>query len=144
MDCGENIVFQIRTVSNLIKRRMKEIVKKNHEYNVTGIHIHLTKYLIENQDKEIFQKDIEEEFCIRRSTVTAILNLMEKNDIIKRERVDYDARLKKTVLTEKAKEINKNIYHQILDMEKSIFKGLDEQEVKNFCEVLKKIKNNIN
>ena len=95
MDCGENVVFQIRTVSNLIKRRMKEIVKKNHEYNVTGIHIHLTKYLIENQDKEIFQKDIEEEFCIRRSTVTAILNLMEKNDIIKRERVDYDARLKK-------------------------------------------------
>lgn len=144
MCCGENVVFQIRNISNLLKRRIKEIVKKNHEYNVTDIHILLTRYLMENKDKEIFQKDIEEEFCIRRSTVTGILNLMEKNEMIKRERVDYDARLKKIVLTEKAKKINQNIYQQILGMEEVIFKGLTEEEIKTFREILEKIKSNIN
>lgn len=42
----------------------------------------------------IFQKDLETEFCIGRSTVTNILNLMEKKGFVRRESVSYDARLK--------------------------------------------------
>ena len=35
-------------------------------------------YLASNRDKDIFQKDIEYNFSIRRSTVSGILQLMEK------------------------------------------------------------------
>ncbi len=38
-----------------------------------------------NEGKEIFQKDIEAEFNIRRSTATGILKLMEKNGFINRQ-----------------------------------------------------------
>ena len=56
-------------------------------------------YLYQNRDKEVFQRDIQEQFSIRRSTVTGILQLMEKNGLITRSSVERDARLKKLELT---------------------------------------------
>lgn len=139
----ETVIFKIRNVSNLMKRRAEEIINQNHEYNLTSRHIVVAKYLHENQHKDIFQKDIEEQFCIRRSTVTSILNLMEKNGMIRRERVECDARLKKIVLTDKAKAIHNKIVSQMLDMEDMILKGIDDNELKQFHKTLEKIKNNI-
>ena len=139
----ENALFKIRKVSNLMKRRAEEIINQNHEYNVTSRHIVVAKYLHENQHKDIFQKDIEEEFCIRRSTVTSILNLMEKNGMIRRERVECDARLKKIVLTDKAKAIHNKIISQIMDMEEMILKDIDDEDLKKVYEVLEKITKNI-
>lgn len=139
----ESVILKIRKVSNLLKRYTEDTISHQHQHNLTSRHIAIAKYLYENLDKDIFQKDIEEEFCIRRSTVTSILNLMEKNGIIKRERVGCDARLKKIVLTEKVKSIHNNIVSQIMDMEKTVLNGIDEEELKRFYETLEKIKNNI-
>ncbi|WP_317368056.1 MarR family transcriptional regulator [uncultured Tyzzerella sp.] len=139
----ESIILKIRKVSNLLKRYAEDIINRHHQYNLTSRHIVIAKYLLENQDKDIFQKDIEEKFCIRRSTVTSILNVMEKNGIIKRERVGCDARLKKVVLTEKSKAIHNNIVSEIIKMEQTVLKGIDDEELKNFYKVLEKIENNI-
>ena len=62
---------------------------------LTAMHGWILGYLCRNEHKDIFQKDIEAEFKICRSTVTNILKLMEKKGYIKRESVPYDARLKK-------------------------------------------------
>ena len=51
---------------------------------------------------DLRQKDFEQQFNIRRSTASNILALIEKNGLIQRESVPYDARLKKIVLTDKA------------------------------------------
>mgnify|MGYP000774081076 FL=1 len=48
----------------------------------------------------MFQRDIEREFSITRSTVTNILQLMERKGYIQRLNVPQDARLKQLVLTE--------------------------------------------
>ncbi len=48
----------------------------------------------------MFQRDIEREFSITRSTVTNILQLMERKGYIERRSVPQDARLKQLVLTE--------------------------------------------
>ena len=48
-----------------------------------------------------FQKDIEQRFAVGRSTVTNLIQLMEKKGFVKRESVKQDARLKKVILTEK-------------------------------------------
>ena len=53
---------------------------------------------------DIYQKDVEKEFQIRRSTATGTLQILEKNGFIRREPVKQDARLKKLVPTDKAKE----------------------------------------
>lgn len=66
-----------------------------------------------------------------------------KNGIITRERVDYDARLKKIVLTEKAEDIHNKNVSKIRAMEEMFLIGIDDEELKSFYKTLEKIKNNI-
>ena len=96
------------------------------------------------KDQNIFQKDIEQEFSIRRSTATGILNIMEKNDLIKRVNYKNDARLKKVVLTEKGLNLCEQSYNKIQQFEQKLKNNLSKQELENFFCTLEKIKNNIN
>ena len=75
----------------------------------TGMHGYLLRYLYENQERDVFQRDIEKAFSISRSSVTVTLQLMEKNGLIRRESVVQDARLKRIVLTQKAKDLHQQI-----------------------------------
>ena len=63
---------------------------------LTGMHGWLIHFLYD-QTEPVYQRDIEKRLCIRRSTVTATLNRMEKNGLIVRESVPEDARLKRIV-----------------------------------------------
>ena len=51
--------------------------------------------LVSYPDREIYQKDIEEELNIRSASVSTLLKKMEAQDFIRREKVSYDDRLKK-------------------------------------------------
>ena len=62
-----------------------------------------------NRDRDIFQKDVETEFSIGRSTVTNILKLMEKKGYIRREAVPQDGRLKRLVLLDKGMALNQTM-----------------------------------
>ena len=65
---------------------------------LTTMQKHVLKFiLLETLHREIYQKDVEEEFQIRKSTATGILQLMEKNGFIYRESSSKDARLKRIV-----------------------------------------------
>ena len=138
-----HVGFEIRTLSNLIKRKVDNLISNQYTVNVTGIHGWIMGYIYRSDDKDIFQKDIEEEFSIRRSTVTTILQLMEKNDLIIRKSVDYDARLKKIELTEKAINIHENVQKNLSEVEKQLTKGLSEEELNSFFSTLEKIKANL-
>ena len=73
--------------------------------------------LFQSLKKDIYQKDIEKEFQIRRSTATGILQLLEKNGFVIRETVEWDARLKKLVPTAKAEGVREEILSNIRYME---------------------------
>ena len=79
---------------------------------LTGVHGWLIHFLYD-QTEPVYQRDIEKRLCIRRSTVTATLNRMEKNGLIVRESVPEDARLKRIVLTEKAISLHNDVEKEI-------------------------------
>lgn len=81
---------EIRVLSNLIKRCMDDGMPPE----TTGMQGWIIGFLHRNEDRDMFQRDVEAEFNIRRSTATGILQLMEKNGFLLREPVAYDARLK--------------------------------------------------
>ena len=68
----------IHILSNQMKRRnASEAVGDD---GLTTMQKHVLKHiLLETMHREVYQKDIEEEFQIRKSTATGILQLMEKN-----------------------------------------------------------------
>lgn len=79
-------------------RKMLESAAKNGVDKVTIMHGWIIAYLYNNQDNDIFQKNLESEFSISRSSVTNILQLMEKKGYIKRESVEMMQDLKKLCL----------------------------------------------
>jgi len=134
--------FEIRTLNNHVKRFVQS-TKPAEFKESTGVHGWAIRYFYENLDKDIFQRDFEARFSIRRSTATNMLKLMEKNGLITRENVSYDARLKKIVLTEKAIEIHKKATKNIKMIENILKKGITEQELCTFYSVVDKIKANL-
>ena len=92
---------------------------------------------------DVFQRDVENEFDIRRSTATGMLKLMEKNGLIKREAVSYDARLKRIVLTDKALGLHNQIISVLKSVENQLAAHLTEDEINTFFSVMEKISDNI-
>ena len=93
---------EISKVSNLLKRDFGTNSVRQRIEEATGKNGWIIGYLAEHKDEDVFQKDIETTFSIRRSTVSNMLGLMEKKGLIRRQSVRSDARLKKLTLTDKA------------------------------------------
>lgn len=141
MDDNIHIGKKINTFSHKIKRK---IGKEAAKYGVTSVQGRIFGFLYHQSDKkDIFQKDIEEELDIRRSSVTSVLQLMEKNGYIKRVSVCEDARLKKIVLTEKGLEIHRNVYNCILEIEKSLREELSNAEMNMLVDLIDRLSKKI-
>jgi DNA-binding MarR family transcriptional regulator len=96
----------------------------------------------ESAERDVFQKDLEQKFDIRKSTVTGILNTMERDGLLLRETVPYDARLRKMILTDKALQAKQNTEQVIDSVESQLSKGLTEEEITTFLSILEKISKN--
>lgn len=134
-----DIGFKVRILANLLKR---DFEKSKCELGIElpkGINGWAISYFFDNSDKDIFQKDFENEFSIRRSTASNILKTMEQNGFIKRESVESDARLKKIVLTEKAINIHKSVLRSINEREERLRKGLTPDEAEVFLKITDKL-----
>lgn len=103
----------------------------------------LIMYLYDHLDEDVFQRDIEQEFSIRRSTSSNIITLLEKKGYIERVLVERDARLRKLVLTPKALEQCDLIAKNMIEFEKKLVKGISKEELDAFYSTLDKMVANI-
>ena len=133
----------IHEVDNLIYRNMLAQGRKYGYDQVTVMNGWIVKYLLMNQDKDIFQKDIEMEFGITKSTVAGIIKLMEQKGFIERVSVPRDARLKKLILTDKGREYEEKMGAQFQRDEQMYRENITDEEFEIFIRVLNKIKQNV-
>ena len=98
-------------------------------------HLHYAQ----EQDRCVFQREIEEVFRIKRSSVTSVLQTLEKKGLIIRESISEDARLKKLVLTEEAKKMQIDTCQAVGDMEKQMRSLFTEDEFKQFLDYMNRI-----
>ena len=140
MEYQEDVGFQIRTLSHLVKRTVDQTAFAGEEDHPTGVQGWIIGYLYENRGKEVFQRDIQAQFSIRRSTVTGILQLMEKNGLITRSSVERDARLKKLELTPRAIQLHERIGRSVRQVEERLNQSLTPQEKQEFLRLCGKIR----
>lgn len=100
-------------------------------------------YLSANGSREIFQKDIERDFSITRSTVSAVIKLMEQKGYLAREAVMRDARLKKLVLTDRGRDLAERMHSQAIRKNENMLKNITDGELSVFLRVIDKIKQNV-
>ncbi|MBQ7295627.1 MAG: winged helix-turn-helix transcriptional regulator [Clostridia bacterium] len=135
--------FELHRASRMVKRYMDGDATRLYVEKMTGTHGWAVGYFYNNRHKDVFQKDFEQEFEIRRSTASNILSLMEKNGLIKRESVPYDARLKKITLTNKALEVQSVVNKSFDRLESTMKKDISEEELTVFFSVLDKVCGNL-
>ena len=143
MSNTELLGFRIRSVWQQVKRLMNRHLTENNSYGLTGMQFAIVSYLAkESAERDVFQKDLEQKFDIRKSTVTGILNTMERDGLLLRETVPYDARLRKMILKDKALQAKQNTEQVIDSVESQLSKGLTEEEITTFLSILEKISKN--
>lgn len=138
-----NVGFEIRTLSNLIKRHVDNSPFHEKVKSVTGTNMWVIIYLAEHSGENVFQRDLEQKFSVRRSTMSNILALMEKKGLIMRESVEHDARLKKLVLTDTARSFIEMMEEDRENTEAIITSGLSEKELELFYSVVQRMRKNL-
>lgn len=113
--------------------------------NLNGLQARILGFVEVNdmQGNDVYQKDIEAEFKIRRSSVSSVLDTMEKNGFILRQSVASDARLKKLVLTDKAKQTGQQHRSAVDYFEQYVSLEFTPEEVETLQYLLGKISNNV-
>lgn len=100
-------------------------------------------YLLLQDGSDVYQKDIEQFFKLRRSTVSSMLNTLEKKGFIQRQAVPHDARLKKLVLTEYGRQLSSLAGQIFLQINELMVQGLTQEELATLSTLLEKIETNL-
>ena len=96
---------------------------------MTGTNGWIIAYIDRNSDKPVYQRDLEREFGITRSTASKVVILMEKKGFISHEAAEHDARLKRLVLTERSREIVSMMDADAKKTEKKLTAGFSDGEL---------------
>jgi DNA-binding MarR family transcriptional regulator len=145
MNKNKTIGSEVRILSNLIHRWVENSPLKKQIERVTGSNAWIIDYVATQNEKgkDVFQKDFEEQFGITRSTASKVVNLMVQKGLIERESVPGDARLKKLVLTDRAKELHQSMGLEFKEIERKLSEGFTEEELNQFFDYIHRMQENM-
>lgn len=140
MERKKFVGYEIHTLDNMIGRRISALSEKD---GLTQMQGWIIGYLYDHSSVDVFQKDIEAQFHIARSTATGILKLMEKRGFLYRESVSSDARLKRLVLTDKGIGHQLTVMRNLDHMEHMLKEDIPKEHLDIFIDVIHQMKRNI-
>ena len=132
----ETVGRSVGMLSNLIRRHFSTFSFHDTLSGTQGKTLHFI--LARGQECDVFQKDIEEEYSL-----TKLLKDMEKNGLIYREAVPYDARLKRIVATKKAMQYQELIHQSLEETEDRLTSGISPQDLAVFFRVINQMIRNM-
>lgn len=133
---------ETRKISNMIHR----IVTKSHasdEDQVTATKGWILGYLALNEERDVYQRELEERFCLRRASVSKVMQLMEQKGFITRQSDEHDARLKKIKLTDKGRRQHLEALAEFDRIERRVTEGISQDKLDIFFEVCELMKKNL-
>lgn len=138
------LTFDMIKTVHILKRVIDEKISQTTDKSLTVPQAHVIRFIFNAKERQnIFQKDIEESFGLHRSSVSQMLNHMEKSGYIQRISVQEDARLKKIVLTDKAIAMQEEINRAIDQINTQLCNQISEEERATFINVLNKMRNSL-
>ncbi len=140
-----DVLYQIKAFDLAAFRYFMQVSKLSSKAAkcLSPTQLQILDYLIQNDDKEILQRDLEEVLSLRRATVSGVLKTMEKNHLIDRISIQNDARIKKIVINDNAKKAYMEKRNEFEKLGALITKGISEYSLETFLKVLKCMQNNI-
>lgn len=116
---------EVQNVANRFRRLGDENLQKE---GITISQLRVIAYVSQRGDQPVFQKELEEHFGIRRSSVTCLLQNMEKSGLLVRRGSESDARVKIVSLTEKGRMLDEKLKSYIHGLESELTRDFTEEE----------------
>ena len=110
---------------------------------ISGAQGRVLHYLLDHPDEEIFQKDIEEEFGLRPSTATTLLQSMERKGLLRREPSEKDARYKKLTLTPEAEKHRGALFAEMSQLTEKLAGSIAPDDLKTWQKVTEQMIKNL-
>lgn len=126
---------KINKLSYIIKREFSKLKAIEKLDRISATNGFILMYIYDSKE-DVFQKDIENNFGMTRSTASRVISLMVQKNLIIRENVLKDQRLKKLILTDESKELCKEVSKEILEFENKLTKNLDKEEFNKNLELI--------
>lgn len=136
------VLYQIKTLENMI---LRNLISDNEELSLilTPTQMLIVEYILTHEEEDIYQKDLEDVLNLRRATVSGVLQTMEKNGLLERISHLEDARIKKIILNENAKNIFLKSKQKMEKIEKIVIKNISSEELIIFSKVIDMMKQNL-
>lgn len=139
---NNSVSEEIKKIDNLTIRKMISLAKQENIDTLSPSQLMIIKYLSESE-KDVYQKDLEKSFPLRKSTICGIIKTMQKNGLIKLTNSKDDLRSKKIELTSLSEEINNKIKNCFNKFDELIMKDIDSKDLEVFFKVCKQIQDNL-
>ncbi len=137
-----SVCMEIKGINNLVHQELNN-AKGRPPHPGTMMQKLFLGYLDAHRDRDIYQKDLEATFHIRRSTASGILQIMVRDGLLVREPVEGDARLKRLVLTPIAQEQLSQMQQDLLRVENKATAALTKQELETLFTLLDKVRGSL-
>ena len=116
---------EVQNLANRFRRLGDENLQKE---GITISQLRVIAYVSRYGDTPVYQKELEEHFGIRRSSVTGLLQNLEKSGLLVRVGAEKDARVKIVSLTEKGRALDEKLKSYIHGLESEMMKGFSAEE----------------
>ena len=136
-----SIMLDFKRINGKINRVLTSSIKQ-YNLDITPVQGRILMFIDEN--KEVTATDIVDQFkSINKSTLSEVLNNMEKNCYIERiESVD-DSRKKILILTDKSKDVIKVLKKNFKNVAEWVISDISKEEYEEFKKILDKMERNI-
>ena len=136
---GEN--YPMRAMANLNCVWHRVIEKRMSDLGLSSIQSRMLGYVYFQycREKKVLQKELEEEFKIRKSSVTSVIQILEKKGLVRRIGVPGDARKKEVVLTEYGISVQRTVLERLETLEHMVDEVLSPEEKKLWHSCIRKI-----
>lgn len=133
----DEIMIMIGYVANAQEKNFRDYAAAN---GLTGKQADILLYLLYSGEEAVNQKSLEHRFKVSKSSITTMLNTLERNGFIVRRRLD--GRANAIACTEKAEKVKEGIAEAGVRRARLVFRNFSEEEKDSMDALLKKMLNN--
>ena len=139
----EEVGKMIKSIDNLIIKNAEKMCNVEFMKEFSPMQGWILGFLYHNQNRDIFQKTLEEEFGIPKSTLAAMIKQLCDKGYVVRECAEHDTRFKKIYISQKGLNLQKKMLERFHMIEEYMYDDIPEEEMQAFIRTGKKIKHNL-
>lgn len=133
---------EIKSLQNMLLRQIEKQGTELGKERPSGPGLFLLKFLRDNKDKDVFQRDLEKALGTTKSTCSKVLSGMEEKGFVRRVSV-ADARFNKICLTPLGEEVVKIADRHMEEFEAKLRIGLTDEQLATFFACIDRMKKNL-